>query len=166
MSFGKIIPDSVQLHYSFTIASILIGHYILKDSLDRTAGLDPDSRWHPLQKAVSLSDLKTRSECFAHTVQNSRHSLRRDKSQSYCPLALPGIGPRPFPFQNFLVTVCFPGSQRLEDMMYYTTKFCSEANPNPKPNSKSTLSKSQKRRHDMRLPRGYVDFRWFFRHLV
>ena len=28
--------------------------------------------------------------------------------------------------------------------MYYTTKFCSEANPNPKPNSKSTLSKSQK----------------------
>ena len=46
------------------------------------------------------------------------------------------------------------------------TKFCSEAKPNPKPNSKSTLSKSQKRRHEMRLPRGYVDFRWFFRPLV
>ena len=54
----------------------------------------------------------------------------------------------------------------VEDMMYYTTKFCSEANPNPKPNSKSKLSKSQKKRHEMRLPRGYVDFRWFFRHLV
>ena len=57
-------------------------------------------------------------------------------------------------------------TRRVEDMMYYTTKFCSEANPNPKPNSKSTLSKSQKRRHEMRLPRGYVDFRWVFRHLV
>ena len=32
----------------------------------------------------------------------------------------------------------------LEDMMYYRTKFCSEAKPNCKPNSKSTLSKSQK----------------------
>ena len=29
-SFGKLIPDSLQLPYSSPTASILIGHYILK----------------------------------------------------------------------------------------------------------------------------------------
>ena len=88
------------------------------------------------------------------------------KTRAKCRLYHEVVGPSPLCLHLVGVRASGLCERKIEDMMYYTTKFCSEANPNPKPNSKSTLSKSQKRRHEMRLPRGYVDFRWVFRHLV